>query len=146
MKFQGKVGGFDDMHRLLKGLPVAVEKRVLQKSTLAATRQAVKPVVVAATPRGDEPSAASKKYGRGYKNIKVARLRRTRKGTKGARIDTGMAFWLWFQEKGTRNIPARPFFAPAVRAAFTAWVAALAVEMRKNLTVEIEKFANRRMR
>lgn len=146
MNFKGKVGGFDDMHRLLKQLPVAVEKRVLQKSVLAATRKEVKPVVVRATPRGDEPSTNSKKYGRGYKNIKVARLRRVKKGTKGARIDTGMAFWLWFQEKGTRYMSARPFFAPAVRAAFPEWVNALADELRKNITVEVEKLVNRRAR
>lgn len=132
------------MHRLLKQLPVAVEKRVLQKSTLEATRKAVRPLVQQAAPRGAEPSQMSAKYGRLYKNIKVARLRRVKRGTKGARIDTGKAFWGVFIEKGTRYIAAKPWFAPAIKSSFTGWVGALADSLRENLTKEIEKHNNSR--
>ncbi len=150
MKFDGKVGGFDEMHKLLKELPVTVEKKVLQRATVGALRD-VRKTIAAAAPVHDGPqSEASKKYGTGKKNIRVGRLRRVQKGQKGARIHTGDAFWLLIyelgnyiqQELGTRYQPARPWFAPAFREAHPKIIQFLADRLRLDISKELEKYRN----
>lgn len=118
MRFEAKLNGFEAFNKLLGELPVRVENKVLQKAAVSALREA-RPDIVAAAPRdmvGQSP--ASKKYGRLYKNIRVLRLRRTRqKGIRGARINTGNAFWGLLLEIGTKYISPRPWFLPAFKKA-----------------------------
>lgn len=111
----GDLKGFDEFDKKLRELPTKVENRVLQKSVSSAMRSIRSDMVQAAPKHIDERSPASKAYGTIKQNIKVKRLRRVRKGQKGARIDTGKAFWAVFYELGTRHQRARPFFAPTFR-------------------------------
>lgn len=115
MRFSHKLEGFNEFDKLLKELPRSVENKVLQNATLKAMRSALPDVKAAAPRHTGEQSDASKKYGTLRKNIRVIRLRRVAKGQKGARIDTGNAFWGFILELGSRFIPAMPWFAPAVR-------------------------------
>ena len=117
MKFSNRPTGFNEFDKLLKELPKRVENKVLQAAVTGALRDERKNFVAAA-PRAEEgQSAASKTYGRGYKNIKIVRIRRLKKGMRGARITTGNAFWLLIYEIGSRFQPARPWFLPTFRAA-----------------------------
>jgi HK97 gp10 family phage protein len=135
--------GFEETRELLKRAPATVERRVLQKATNAGAREGAK-AVRRNTPRHlDEQSPASKQYGPGFKNIRTRKLRRVPKGSKGTRIDTGNAFWLYFYELGTRYQPARPFFARTVRAVKDAIFNAMAKSMRENIPKEMERLARK---
>lgn len=144
MKFDGKIGGFEDMHRLLQQLPKNVQNRVVQQAATVGLRAARGDIKNAAPRHEGEQSQASKKYGTIRNNIKVVKKRRVKRGQKGARIHTGKAFWANFYEKGTRYQPARPWFAPAFTAAVPKIIDAMAAKMREGLLVETEKFRNGR--
>ena len=113
MQVDVKLSGFNDFSKLLKDLPNRVENKVVQSAVNVAMREGRNEIARAAPDRKYPRSAASKKYGSLRKNLKVLKLRRVRKGQKGARIDTGKAFWGQFYEFGTRYQPARPWFGPA---------------------------------
>lgn len=135
LKFKAKLTGFDGLSETLRELPTRVENKVLQKSVTAAARSVRKEFQNAA-PRDEEgQSPASELYGRGYRNIRVQRLKRTEKGQKGARITTGNAFWLYFYELGTRYQPARPWFLPT----FQRLQKAILSELAKRIGEGIEK-------
>ncbi len=111
--------GFEQLGALLKELPEATEKQILQKATLKAMRAGATRVRTAAPKDLEGQSAPSRKYGRLSRNIRVMALRRVQKGRKAARIHTGRAFWGLFLEKGTRYIAANPWFGPAIESAQT---------------------------
>jgi HK97 gp10 family phage protein len=102
--------GFESFDFLLKNLGPRVGNRVLQNGVSAGARAGAKEIRRATPAHLDKQSPGSQKYGPARKNIKVKRLRRHKSGERGARIDTGNAFWLVFYHFGTRYQRARPFF------------------------------------
>lgn len=132
--------GFSDFEKLLAELPVRVEKKVTQQATMAAMREGRK-IIRDAAPRNDgEQSPASKQYGTIRKNIRVIRLKRVPKNTRGARIDTGRAFWAYLGEIGTRHQSAKPWFAPAFRRSAAAIVQKLGESLGRGIEREAMKF------
>lgn len=113
MKTDIKLGGYKEFDNLLRNLPGNIAGRALQSAVTGAIREAAKDIRKAAPRNDGDQSPASEKYGPIRKNIKVKRLRRTDRGQRGARVDTGKAFWAVFYEKGTRYQPARPWFKQA---------------------------------
>lgn len=134
--FKIKTSGFNELDRLLSELPQRVENRVLQKAVTGALREEKKNFQSAAPRDEDGQSAASKLYGRGYKNIKISRIKRLKKGMRGARITTGNAFWLLIYELGSKYQPARPWFAPTFRGAAERIIASLSRKIGEGITKE----------
>lgn len=137
MKFQHTTRGFTEFGKLLNQLPAHTENRILQTATREALREQLPSIKAAAPRHSGERSQASKQYGTLLSNIRVARLRRVKKGEKGARVSTGRAFWGFIYEMGSRYQPARPWFTPAFTRAENEMVKSLA----KKIGDGIEKFA-----
>lgn len=133
-----KVGGLENLDKMLRQLPSNIEKRVLQSAVTSAIREGRKEIKKS-TPRGAKQSPASKKYGALRTNLRVKRLRRTEKNEKASRVDTGRAFWAVFYEKGTRHQPARPFFEPAFKRAEGAIIKKLAERIKAGIEREVNK-------
>lgn len=111
-----KITGFNEAEKLLKQLPKRTQERVLQRATTETLKEtALYPIKNNAPRHNGERSKASKEYGTLFSNIRVARLRKVKRGEKGSRIHTGRAFWGYIIEKGSRYIPAQPWFAPKFR-------------------------------
>lgn len=138
IKFEIETEGFKELDLALKVLPEKVQKKTLQKSVNKALREGMKDIKARA-PRGEEPSPASQEYGPLWKNLKVRKFRRVKSHQRGARLDTGKAFWAVFYELGTARQPARPFFGPAFRGATTKILRTLRVELGKNIEKEAAK-------
>lgn len=135
IKIKTDLQGFENFDKLLSQLPMRVEKRVLQSAVTSAVREARKEIKKS-IPVGDEKqSAASQRYGRAKTNLRVKRLRRTKRNEKMARVDTGDAFWMLFYELGSRFQPARPFFANAFERARSAMIK----KLRERLSLGIKK-------
>ncbi len=135
--------GFKELERILAGLPVAVENRVLQSATRGAM-QLAKPALVAAAPKSttekglagmEVRSINSRSYGQLHRNLKVENKRRKRQGARGAALTTGDAFWGNFLEKGTRYIDATFWFSNAFRRVN----AMVLEELRKRISSGIDK-------
>lgn len=115
----------------LKAALAALSTDVATKTGKTANRRAAQgmaKVMKDAAPVSQEAdrSPASKKYGRLRDNIRV-RLAKSRQSTAIVyNITIGRAFWGFFQEFGTRNMPANPFmrraFDQSVGAAQTAQI------------------------
>jgi len=104
---------FKEMDNFLGTLSKRLENKFLQAMVNDAMRKAALPVMKARAPRHkEEQSKWSKYYGSIIKNLKVSKTG-AKKGGKGAKIDTGRAFWAYFFEKGTRYRPAKPWFNDA---------------------------------
>lgn len=125
MARRSSVKGFQEARAVLRKLPDRIQERVLQQAATAAVRLWARDVRKAA-PIGKQRSAASAQYGPLRKNIRVVRLRRVPRGSKGARVSTGDGFWGLFYEKGTQQRfnkrgksagaqPARAWFEPTIR-------------------------------
>lgn len=114
MRLQTKIKGDKELTRVLQALPNRVQKNVLQGATIETLREIPLKPIKEAAPRHErgKRSQASKKYGTLKSNIRVSKLKRVRKGSKGARISTGNAFWGALIERGTRYISAKPWFRP----------------------------------
>ena len=140
-KVELKVGGLEQLDKLLRQLPERTERKVLQSAVTSSVREARKKIKAAA-PVGQNPSSAQKKYGYGKlkKELRVLRLKRVRKNERAARIDTGNAFWAFFYELGTRKQSARPFFGNAFRSAEDAMIKKLAERLRAGIEREVRKF------
>lgn len=140
---QSRISGFKEANNLLKQLPRRVQNRVLQNATRETLKETAQQPIKAAAPRhSTERSPASRQYGTLKSNIRVAKLRKVRRGEKGARIHTGRAFWGYLIEKGTRHMPARPWFAPAFRALKSPMIRKLGEKIGRG----IEKEANNSFR
>ena len=138
------VSGFKDAEKLLQQLPQNVENRVLQAATMAGARVLAKNVKVRAPRSSGKRSKASLKYRQLFKNIRTVRLKNARKrGQRGARVDTGNAFWGLFPEFGTRYITARPWFRPAVTEAQDAALDKLREALARGIDREATKLAKR---
>lgn len=132
--------GFDDLQKGLKDLPRKVEKRVLQNAVMAAGRIWLKAVKARAPEHHGKQSKASQNYGTIRENLRLIRLKfGLPDGTKGARVDTGDAFWSIFLELGTRFISARPFMAPAIESAREEALAKMADNLGKGIEKEAAK-------
>lgn len=140
-----ELSGFKELNTALKKLPERAEKRVLQNATMAAIRLGAKDVKAAA-PRGENPrSVSSQTYGSLLRNIRVSRVAGARPGGKGAQIHTGDAFWGRFLEygwdargrgeRGSRHVPAKPWFFEAYSTA----VDAMLERLRERITLGIER-------
>lgn len=140
MQFKSTLSGFDGFSQLLKELPPHVENQVLQNATIAAVKSAQPAIKAAAPVSADDRSPSSKKFGRLKSNIRVSKLRRVKKGQKGARIHTGKAFWGFLIEKGTRFMAAHPWFAPAWRAREENTLRVLGEEIGKGIEEKASKY------
>ncbi len=113
---QLKLTGADELARKLRELPGKLEKKALQLSALEAMRE-VLPDIQDAVPQSIyEQSENSKKYGTTKQNLRVVRIKRPGRDKKGARIDTGNAFWQVWYNLGSRHQPARAWIANKFRA------------------------------
>ncbi len=136
------VSGFREMDLLLRQLGPKIESRVLQNSTSAGARVMAKEVKANAPKGSGKQSAASKRYGRLLKNIRVQVLRIAKtKGRRGARVDTGQGFWGLFLEFGTRFIRAQPWFRPAIDRSLNAALLKLRQIMGRGIEREAVKLA-----
>lgn len=142
MIIKTEMSGFKDFDKVLNKLPKNIENRVLQKSTNKAMRAGLRDMKAAApVHKRGEQSKASIEYKSLKRNLKVKRLRRTSRGQKASRIDTGKAFWGVFFELGTRSQPARPWFLPAFQKAQTKVLDTLKIELGKGIEDEAKKLA-----
>lgn len=140
MKFQGKVEGFAEFDRLLKELPRTVENRVLEGATRDTLKEVVlQPMKQAAPRHSGDRSPASKQYGTLLSNIRVAAIRKKRRNQRGAVIHTGMAFWGFIIEKGSRYIAAKPWFFPTFQSRTAAMIQTLGEKIGKGIEDEAEK-------
>lgn len=136
------VSGFREMDILLRQLGPKIESRVLQNATSAGARIMAKEVKANAPKGSGKQSAASKRYGRLEKNIRVQVLRIAKaKGRRGARVDTGDGFWGLFLEFGTRFIRAQPWFRPAIDRSQNAAINKLKKTMGRGIEREAAKLA-----
>jgi len=139
--FSVKGEGFKEFDRMLDKLPENVAKRVLQKAVTKSLRTALKVIKVAAPRHKGERSPASKEFKTLKQNLRVVKIRRTKRGQKGAMITTGNAFWGFIAEMGSRNQPARPWFLPAFRGVQDLILSTLGVELGKGIEDEAKKLA-----
>lgn len=137
MKLEHKVDGFDQFSRLLNQLPRRVENRVLQNATRDTLKETVlQPMKKAAPRHKGERSPSSQLYGTLLSNIRVASLKKKRKNERGAVISTGRAFWGFIIEKGSRYMPAKPWFLPTFRSHRGAMEQALGEKIGKGIEDE----------
>jgi HK97 gp10 family phage protein len=106
-----KLTGAPELATKLREMPVKLERQALQDATIAAMQEAL-PDMREAVPQDEfERSPASQKYGTTRQNLRVVKITSPGRNSKGARIDTGNAFWQWYYNFGSRHQPARPWFA-----------------------------------
>jgi len=105
-----KLEGFDKMENVLKNLPKNVQNKLLANACQEALKPAALAILDAAPVSHGERSPSSEKYGHLRDNLRIYKMKFNQNGEKGARIDTGKAFWAFFLELGTRYIAAMPFF------------------------------------
>jgi HK97 gp10 family phage protein len=134
MRVNIETDGFKELDNALAKLPDNIARRALQGAVTGAMRHA-RNTIRAAAPVGEEQSEASKKYGRLSKNIKVGKAKNQDKMSRSAFVNTGKAFWGYFIEKGTRYIPAAPWFVPAFESA----TGSILDELKKRLGDRIDK-------
>lgn len=146
-KLQKPIKNFDEFQKLLKEVPKAVETRIAQKATFQAM-DAARDLLAAAAPMHTGPqSKASRTYGTLRENIRVGRLKKLKRGQKGAVLSTGDAFWGLIyevgnyiqQELGSRFQPARPWFAPMIKQLAPYIIDKLGESLGKNLEKEVIK-------
>ena len=91
-----KITGAREMERALKLLPRRLAERELTSAARAGANVWRK-AMVAAAPRGSDPSGASKERGPLHKNIRTTRIKKTKLSVEMA-VHTGRAFWgTWFE-------------------------------------------------
>lgn len=140
MQLKIKEEGFKELDAMLARLPKNVENRVLQRGVNKSMRAGVLKSLKQAAPRHKgKRSPASQEYKTLKQNLKVKRYRKTARGQKGARIDTGNAFWGAIIESGSRYIPAAPWFLPTFLQAQSAILKILRVEIRNGIELEAKK-------
>lgn len=133
-----KTEGFTELEAMLRALPQNVENRVLQNATIGAMRS-IRKDMQAAAPVSERQSIASQTYGRLKFNIGAERKRKRRRGSRGAAITTGDAFWAYFLEKGTRYMPAQPFFRRAFESLIPKVLDDLRIRLQKGIEKEMKK-------
>ena len=139
-----KNDGFKELDKLLSDLPKNVENRIMQKAVTKSIRKALPPIKKnAPRHKKGERSPSSMEYGTLKQNLKVKRLKRVRKGEKGARIDTGKAFWGVIIEQGSRYITAAPWFLPAFIQSQEIMLKSLGDEIGKGIELEAKKLGKR---
>lgn len=130
---------FKEMEALLGSLSRKLENKFLQNMVSDALRKAAMPVMKAAAPKhSGNQSKASKEYGTIVKNLKVKKTKAKKNG-KGAKIDTGDAFWAYILEVGTRSTPAKPWFVPAFESAKNAILNQLIPSMKRAIEREAKR-------
>lgn len=136
---ESRVTGLSDARKLLKQLPINVQKRVMRASVRAGAA-VLRTAVRRAAPVGTEPSPLSKEYGHLKDNIRVVQLKRdVPRDSASFRVDTGNAPQGFWREFGTSRQPARPWFRPAVDSAFERAVN----RMKERLAIGIEREAEK---
>lgn len=139
MKLQGKLEGVNEFQSLLDNLPGRVQRNVLQRAATTAMRYARPAIKKAAPVDKDDRSPLSQKHGRLRTNIRVARVRQRKKTERGAILNTGMAPWGYWLEKGTRYIAAQPWFLPAWTAIQGLVIKTFSTELGKGIDQETRK-------
>lgn len=129
---------FAKFEKVMAELEPKIRKRVLAGAVRSAVTEGRK-AIKQATPRGLEPSPASRQYKRAFQNIKVRLKRRGLKRNEvAAQVTSGDAFWLQFYELGTKHQPARPYFAKAFRSAAQAMINRMAEAMRRGIDKQLK--------
>lgn len=141
MQTKFTITGLKEARQILQRMPDRVQKRVTLTAVRAGARE-VRNEIVAAAPRGEEPSRASAKYGRLHENIRTLRLRRGPKDWVGVRVDTGDAFWGHILEFGSKFMPARPWFRPAVDASYQKAMTKIRDALGRGVEREAKKLAS----
>lgn len=149
LEFSSKTNGFEDFDKLLSELPDRVNDRVIQNAATGAMRIGQKAVIAAAPEDLNRPPetnnsywARKLRYGRlrDKRNIKVKASKRDKaEGSRGAYITTGMAFWGYILEIGSRYISAQPWFLPAITSAKDAIFTELGKRIGKGIEKEAKK-------
>lgn len=135
----------------LKAALAELSTEVATKTGKTASRRAANgmaQVMKANAPVSQEAdrSPGSKKYGHLRDNIRV-RLARSRQQTAIVyNITVGRAFWGFFQEFGTRNMPANPWMRTAFDASVSQAQAAQIDELRTGIERSAKKAARLRSR
>lgn len=108
-----KLQGIPELRAALEAIGTEVATKVGRRADrLAANKMAA--VMKATAPVSDgNQSPGSKKYGRLKDNIRVRLARARKEGVIVYNVTAGRAFWGFFQEFGTKNMPARPWMRPA---------------------------------
>ena len=90
------IAGAKDLERVLKRLPGRLAERELTSAARAGANVWRK-AMVAAAPRGNDPSQWSERFGPLHKNIRTTRIKKTNASVEMA-VHTGRAFWgTWFE-------------------------------------------------
>lgn len=110
-----KLTGAAELAKKLREMPIKLEKQSLQVSVLKALDEVLPEMIQAVPEHANEYSTNSKKYGTTKQNLRVVKIRQTGRNMKGARIDSGNAFWQIWYNLGSRHQPARPWFASKFR-------------------------------
>ncbi len=115
-----QVEGVEDLRKALAELGDGATKA--GRAGLRAQATAVRNELRAAAPVGTGPTVRKRRlksgataqadYGRLKDNIRVREEKATTDNTLVMMVTTGRAFWGAFQEFGTVNMPARPWFRP----------------------------------
>jgi HK97 gp10 family phage protein len=134
-----KLEGVAELRANLDALGNEVATKVGRAADRKAARAFAETLKLVAPHRPGVQLKRGSDYGNLRDNIRV-RLARARKDyTITYNVDTGRAFWAFFLEYGTRNMPARPFMRPAFDAA-----ARLLIEVQQaELRAGIERAAKR---
>lgn len=134
------VAGLSEARRLLKQLPEKVQNKVLIDSVRAGTDIIHKAVKASAPQSTNRRSKASYMYGHLKENIRMFKLKfNVPEETVIFRVNTGDAFWARFLEYGTRFMPARPWFRPAVDANAERAVSAMKEKLAQGIEREAMK-------
>lgn len=142
MKFEGGVSGFKELGDVLRELPTAMQRNVLSGATRAGARVAHREIK-GATPVGEDPSQASRKYGKARDNVRMRPLRNLGRQLAGWRVSMGRAFWMTWYEFGNSRQSAVPFFRPAFERASTQAFSAMTEALAQGLDRQAKRLAQR---
>lgn len=113
---QLKLTGATELADKLRQMPAKLEKKALQVSVLKALDDVLPDMIDAMPDDIDQHrSPSSEQFGTAKQNLRVISLKNVGRNQKGARIDTGKAFWMLWYEFGSRHQQARAVFAPKIR-------------------------------
>lgn len=118
-----------------------------------ALRQAARSLqadLVAAAPRRKPlangrtaPSVLRAGYQPLWRSIRVRMVRPKKEGVLMASVSTGKAFWGYFLEFGTRNMPARPWFRPVVDSRGPGLVSQITDNLRRQIDLAARRIERR---
>jgi HK97 gp10 family phage protein len=145
MDLEYRINGSKETAQVLKMLPGAIRKRVLNTATRAAAREMKKEAERNAPKSGINRQvkfAKNKKYFQKplHEQIKVTTTQKGQYFTTVS-VHIGSAFWGRFKEFGTSKMPAEPWFRPAFDNSQQMQLRKLQASMVRGITRESKKLA-----